>query len=320
MASISQRRLRNRIRRQNPGQRKRHGQLGDGNGNVYVPGTNRGRVYARFRQPDGTLGVPRKYRYKDTLKQFVSGLEVTITYEDGLAYVIPTDAETRALYGVSPASIDEGTTATTTQSLFKLLPFQSFAFTTDSTDSTIIAARGGIVLRNGVLQKYQDANIDASGEATSAGQHKLICVAFKTDGTLELGTSTAQATSVDLDLTDEQEALDDLSVGSVPSAFWVATENTGTVVRPGQYPNGDLWRDARQVVNAQDSGTKYIQYDESNTSNPPTDAELDSAFGTPATVGEGFVVLLDDNGGDSNVYLVASNGTSWWYTALTKAT
>ena len=56
-----------------------------------------------------------------------------------------------------------------------------------------------------------------------------------------------------------------------------------------------------------------------NTSNPPSDGELDTAFGTPATVGSGFTALLDDNGADTNVYLVMSNGTSWWYTALTKA-
>lgn len=62
-----------------------------------------------------------------------------------------------------------------------------------------------------------------------------------------------------------------------------------------------------------------IDTSDANVSSPPTDAELDSEFGTPAAVGNGFVALLDDNGADTNVYLVASNGTSWWYTALTKA-
>lgn len=57
-----------------------------------------------------------------------------------------------------------------------------------------------------------------------------------------------------------------------------------------------------------------------NVSNPPTDAELDSALGTPAAVGAGYQCLLDDGGADTNVYLVVSNGTSWWTTALTKAT
>jgi hypothetical protein len=57
-----------------------------------------------------------------------------------------------------------------------------------------------------------------------------------------------------------------------------------------------------------------------DVSNPPTDAELDSEFGTPATVGAGFIAIVDDNGADTNDYLVVSNGTSWWYATLTKAT
>lgn len=56
-----------------------------------------------------------------------------------------------------------------------------------------------------------------------------------------------------------------------------------------------------------------------NVSNPPTDADLDSAFGTPATVGAGFSALLDDNGAGTNVYHVASNGTNWFYTLMTQA-
>lgn len=59
--------------------------------------------------------------------------------------------------------------------------------------------------------------------------------------------------------------------------------------------------------------------DVSDVSNPPTDAELDSAFGTPATVGSGFTAFVDDNNADTAVYFVFTNGTSWWYTAMTKA-
>jgi hypothetical protein len=67
-------------------------------------------------------------------------------------------------------------------------------------------------------------------------------------------------------------------------------------------------------------GTLVIRVSTANTSNPPTDAELDTEFGTPATVGAGFMALLDDNGGGANVYLVLSDGTNWWYQALAKAT
>lgn len=64
---------------------------------------------------------------------------------------------------------------------------------------------------------------------------------------------------------------------------------------------------------------KLIPVDTSDVTNPPTDAELDSAFGTPATVGAGFMRFLDDNGAGSNFYMVASDGTNWWIFTGTKA-
>lgn len=67
-------------------------------------------------------------------------------------------------------------------------------------------------------------------------------------------------------------------------------------------------------------GTPPIPLATDNVSNPPTDAELDAAFGTPAAVGAGFARVLDDGGDDTTVYLVTSNGTSWWFVAMTKAT
>lgn len=63
----------------------------------------------------------------------------------------------------------------------------------------------------------------------------------------------------------------------------------------------------------------FPQVDTTNVSNPPTDAELDAAFGTPATVGAGFTAYIDDNNADTNFYQVVSNGTSWWVFTGTKA-
>ncbi len=57
-----------------------------------------------------------------------------------------------------------------------------------------------------------------------------------------------------------------------------------------------------------------------DVSSPPTDAELDSALGTPASVGSAFLAMVDDGGADTTVWLVGSNGTSWWYVPMTKAT
>lgn len=66
-------------------------------------------------------------------------------------------------------------------------------------------------------------------------------------------------------------------------------------------------------------GGGAIPVSTADVSNPPTDAELDAEFGTPATVGAGYAALLNDGGLDANVYHVVSDGASWFYSALTKA-
>ena len=62
-----------------------------------------------------------------------------------------------------------------------------------------------------------------------------------------------------------------------------------------------------------------IQVSVNNVANPPTDAELDTAFGAPANLYPGFMGLVDDADADTTVWLVVTNGTSWWYEGLTKA-
>lgn len=56
-----------------------------------------------------------------------------------------------------------------------------------------------------------------------------------------------------------------------------------------------------------------------NVSNPPTYAELVTAFGTPAVVGEGYTALVDDNNAETTVWLCVAIGTTWWYVGLTNA-
>lgn len=56
-----------------------------------------------------------------------------------------------------------------------------------------------------------------------------------------------------------------------------------------------------------------------NTSNPPTNAELISAFGAAATVGSGFMAIVDDNAGHSAEYVIFSDGTKYWQVTATAA-
>lgn len=54
-----------------------------------------------------------------------------------------------------------------------------------------------------------------------------------------------------------------------------------------------------------------------NTSNPPTNAEVVSAFGAAATVGSGFIGIIDDNDAHTNEYLIFSDGTKFWQITAT---
>lgn len=78
--------------------------------------------------------------------------------------------------------------------------------------------------------------------------------------------------------------------------------------------NGLRWLD--------DGGNEWragVRYSSADVSNPPTDAELDAAFGTPAAVGAAFLALVNDAGAGANLYLVGSDGANWWYVAMMKA-
>jgi len=61
------------------------------------------------------------------------------------------------------------------------------------------------------------------------------------------------------------------------------------------------------------------EYDESiDLAATPTNANFDAAFGATELGKAGWMGIAKDSGG-TPVYFVASDGTDWWYVALTKA-
>lgn len=78
--------------------------------------------------------------------------------------------------------------------------------------------------------------------------------------------------------------------------------------------NRTVNRDINGVRFSNGVGTKV---DVSNVTTP-TAAELIAAYG-PAAQNAGMVFLQDDNNADTTVKLVACNGTSYYFAALTKA-
>ena len=123
---------------------------------------------------------------------------------------------------------------------------------------------------------------------------------------------------------------DDITVSSTSHA----NKGTTTIGDPGDVVIGDgterdMYPQTDAKVNCGKSTNRFgdgwfatgvrTQCATDDVSSPPTDAELDTAFGTPAAVGAGFVGVLDDNGAGAAVYLCASDGTNWWHSAMTKA-
>lgn len=53
-----------------------------------------------------------------------------------------------------------------------------------------------------------------------------------------------------------------------------------------------------------------------NVSNPPTDAQLDTAFGAPATLPDPFLAIVDDAGAASVIWLVVATNGVWAYEQL----
>jgi len=45
----------------------------------------------------------------------------------------------------------------------------------------------------------------------------------------------------------------------------------------------------------------------------PTDAQLDSAFGTPASLGRGFIGTVDDNDGSTASVLCWTTDSAWFH-------
>lgn len=66
-------------------------------------------------------------------------------------------------------------------------------------------------------------------------------------------------------------------------------------------------------VNASTSGIRVPQSVANVTEAAPTDAQLDSAFGTPATLGRGFIGTVDDNDGSTASVLCWTTDTAWFH-------
>lgn len=240
--------------------------------------------------PDGTTATTQSSSDNSTKVATTAYVDSAVTGEDlwdrvggGTPYLLPATATDEI--GVSGTRI-----AKTWINAIDATTTVSGSLSTDSiqektTDNGV--AIEGLAFQNDYLSKTGSASqgltFDGSDNATFSG-------------TLEVGgniKSTVAATD------------GELSIENASSVETVKLNTNGlSFLRGG---------------NLEVSGNIIQNVDTTDVSNPPTDAELDAAFGTPATVGTGFTTYIDDNGAGANFYQCVSDGTNWWTFTATKA-
>ena len=168
--------------------------------------------------------------------------------------------------------------------------------------------------------------VDLSGNAVEAdgtAGHRCIGVARST-----ADNSSGSAGDITVDVMDRRGFWFDNSSGQALAAANVGqicyVEDDETVsLGPGTVVAGrvDKVDSSLGVLVYFDADGSQVVYSEDNVSAPPSDAELDAAFGAPARVGAGFVGVINDGGADTSgdIWICVSTGAAWHYAATTKA-
>jgi hypothetical protein len=115
-------------------------------------------------------------------------------------------------------------------------------------------------------------------------------------------------TNVDID----SGTLDGITTLQMPSGDIGAT---GARITKGWFADLEI----TNILNVTAGGLRTIQSVADVHDTTPTDAQLDAAFGTPATLGRGFIGTVDDADGDTNFYIAITSDASWYWVKMTKA-
>jgi hypothetical protein len=187
-----------------------------------------------------------------------------------------------------------------------------------SPPSLYVTIKSWYVRVRGIWYFFPGKMENLTGSLPAAGNMCYAMLFVKNDYlTTEVLTSTPRLVSdVPLDLADIQECEDASSTGSTAVCVMKLLSTT-TAFDEAYFKDKDNYKPLQQVINTAELGTMPVSIE--NISNPPTDAELDTAFGTPAQVGAVFVGIVDDAGAHSYEVLAWSDGAKWFYAIGTEA-
>ena len=185
-----------------------------------------------------------------------------------------------------------------------------------SPPSLFVTLKSCSFIVNGIEHFFPGALVNLTASVPAAGNMCYVVLFVKSDYlTTEVTASTARSIAdVPLDLADRQECLNARSAGST-STYAIKLIGGQTTITQADIEDPST-KDLRQLVNTAASAP---QMSTANVTDPPAAAEIDSAFGTAAAVGAGFIGLINDNNAGLKYWLCMSDGTSWLYGAMTLA-
>lgn len=173
--------------------------------------------------------------------------------------------------------------------------------------STEVAVGPGFLPDGRYFAGAVTTTLDTAINALASGEHQLACVYVLRNATLETRLSTAKSALDPLNAADLAACHAAVTPGALPIRGIELSDGLTAIT------NDELKWDLRHIV------APLQAYSDANVTTP-TDAELDSAYGTPADVGPGFSAVLDDNGAGISSWWVWSTGTNWFFAAGTLAT
>lgn len=181
-----------------------------------------------------------------------------------------------------------------------------------SSDALYIAARSWMARHSSPQTAYK---IKATKLTKNIFPGQTIKVFY--DGVVSVGPNVQEVLRIDntfyitkVDETLDNEDYVEIEISTVDRRPVTPEKAVAQSIQASQWSEKELMK-SEQNWSADVSNT--------NVSNPPTKAQITSAFGLPASVGDGFVGVIDDNGSGTTLWLCVSKGSEWFYQQLTKS-
>jgi hypothetical protein len=217
--------------------------LGNSSGKVYVDG-RKGFVYVRRQASDGSCTDEAQARGPTANVKTAANRYVTLGYTNNILHVTGVSFDAELVAGQNPMinnAADPLANKWTDQATLKT------AYCHAVQGTMTAAVRVWPALYRGKFRIIQ-GNVDLTSYVPAAGKHRLALVYIDTGFDVMATGSDEQSLGVPLGIDDMNEAYSAATDILAPIWFWYLTSST-TALSNADYPDGNKWIDARQIIN-----------------------------------------------------------------------